>query len=291
MKARSLPMIAIVLLGAAFPAFSRTSSVRSATAAPSPKTSVRFGVCDWTLAKEGDPAALALAGRLGFDGVQVSLDPAGEDLALMKEEARRAYLHAAETTGVAIASFAIGKLNDVPLKNDPRAETWLGQGLEIAAAMHVPLILVPFFGAGDLRADDKGVEAVVAALRRLAPQAEKAGVVLALESYLGAPELLGILDRVGSPAVRIYYDVANSAEVELDIFAEIPLLGARIAEIHAKDNRDLYGRGSIDFVRVRMAMDEIPYKGWLVFEGTKYPLGREESLKYDLKFLRDVFSH
>jgi sugar phosphate isomerase/epimerase len=284
-------MIAIVLLGAAFPALSRTSSVRSAAAAPSPKTSVRFGVCDWTLAKGGDPAALALAGRLGFDGVQVSLDPAGEDLALMKEEARRAYLHAAETTGVAIASLAIGKLNDVPLKSDPRAEKWLGQGLEIAADMHVPLILVPFFGAGDLRADAKGIEAVVAALRRLAPQAEKAGVVLALESYLGAGELLGILDRVGSPAVRIYYDVANSAEVELDIFAEIPLLGARIAEIHAKDNRDLYGRGSIDFVRVRMAMDEIPYKGWLVFEGTKYPLGREESLKYDLGFLRDVFSH
>ena len=99
------------------------------------------------------------------------------------------------------------------------------------------------------------------------------------------------MERVGSPAVKVYYDVANSTEVGLDIFKEIPALGGKIVEIHAKDNKDLYGKGNIDFVRVRMVMDEIPYKGWLIFEGTKYPIGREESLKYDLKFLRDVFSH
>jgi L-ribulose-5-phosphate 3-epimerase len=276
MKARQLIVALVILVAAGF-------------ALPGQKTVVRFGVCDWTLAKGGDPAALALAGKLGFDGVQVSLDPAGEDLALTKDEARRAYLQAAETTGVAIASFAVGKLNDVPLKNDPRAEKWLGQGIDIAAAMNVPLILVPFFGAGDLRADAPGLDAVVAALKRLAPRAEKAGVVLALESYLSAQELLRILVRIGSPAVRVYYDVANSTEVELNIFEEIPLLGPRIAEIHAKDNRDLYGRGNIDFVRVRLVMDEIPYQGWLVFEGTKYPLGREESLEYDLNYLKAVY--
>ncbi len=289
MNKRLFRLIPALLFAAAALAAALPSTPGRAMDGPIQKASIRFGVCDWTLGKGGNPAALALAGKLGFDGVQVSLDPAGEDLALTKDEARRAFLQAAETTGTAIASFAIGTLNDVPLKSDPRAEKWLGQAVDIGAAMDVRLVLVPFFGAGDLRGDGPGVDAVVAALKRLAPKAEKAGVVLALESYLGARELLGILDRVGSPAVRLYYDVANSAEVGLDIFAEIPALASRIVEIHAKDNKDLYGKGSIDFVRVRAAMEKFPYQGWLVVEGTKYPLGREESLAYDLKYLRDVF--
>ncbi len=194
----------------------------------------------------------------------------------MKEEARRAFMSAAESTGVAIASFAIGKLNDIPLKSDPRAEKWLEQALTIGPAMNVRIVLVPFFGKGDLRGDAAGVDAVVAALKRLAPKAEKAGMILALESYLSADDNLKIMDRVGSPAVKVYYDVANSTEVGLDIFKEIPALGGKIVEIHAKDNKDLYGKGNIDFVRVRAAMEAIGYAGWFVFEGTKYPLGRRD---------------
>jgi sugar phosphate isomerase/epimerase len=276
---------AIIGLAAALGFGLPAASARSAAAG----ASVKFGVCDWTLGKSGDPAALALAGKLGFEGVQVSLDPAGDDLALMKEEARRAFLAAAETTGVAIASFAIGKLNDIPLKSDPRAEKWLGQAIDIGAAMNVRRVLVPFFGNGDLRNDVKGVDAVVAALRRLAPKAEKAGIVFALESYLSADENLKIIERVGSSAVRVYYDVANSAEVGLDIFKEIPALGEKIVEFHAKDNKDLYGKGAIDFPLVRKAMDEIAYAGWFVFEGTQYPLGLEASLRYDLDFLKSVY--
>lgn len=251
---------------------------------------VKFGVCDWTLGKSGNPEAFALAAKLGFDGVQVSLLPEGDSLAFTREDRRAAFLVAAGKHGPAIASFALGVLNDVPLKNDPRAERWLEQAIGICPAVKVQVILVPFFGKGDLRNDPAGVDAVVAALRRLAPKAEKAGVILALESYLSADDHLKILGRVGSPSLRVYYDVANSQDVGLDIYKEIPLLGGRIAEIHAKDTKDLYGKGSMDFPRVRKAMDEIGYTGWFVVEGTKLPLGLEASLRYDLDYLKTVFT-
>lgn len=251
--------------------------------------SIKFGVCDWTLGKSGDPEALAIAERLGLDGVQVSLVPDGDSLTLAREDLRKAYLEASRTHKVAIASFAIGALNDVPLKSDSRAERWLEQGIDVASGMGVTVILVPFFGKGDLRNDSAGVDAVVAALKRLAPKAEKTGVLLALESYLSAEDLLKILGRVGSPAVRIYYDVANSQDVNLDIFKEIPLLGADIVEFHAKDTKDLYGKGSMDFPRVRKAMEDIGYSGWFVLEGTRTPLGLEASLRYDLAYLKSVF--
>ncbi|MEK7996101.1 MAG: sugar phosphate isomerase/epimerase, partial [Planctomycetota bacterium] len=57
----------------------------------------------------------------------------------------------------------------------------------------------------------------------------------------------------------------------------------------AKDNDDLYGKGSIDFKRVREAMDDIGYRGWLVMEGTKMPLGVEESCRYEAQYLRTIF--
>jgi L-ribulose-5-phosphate 3-epimerase len=249
-----------------------------------------LGVCDWTIGKAGDPAALGLAGRLGLDGVQVSLVPKGGSLALADPGFRRAYLLAARKARIPIASLAIGELNDVPLKSDPRAEKWLDKGIEVAAAMGVKIILVPFFGKGELREDPAGMDAVVAALTRLAPKAESMGVVLALESYLSAAELLKILERVGSPAVKVYYDVGNSQDMGYPILDEIRQLRSRIVEVHAKDTRDLYGKGSMDFRAVCRALKGIGYEGWMIIEGTKLPLGVEDSIRYDAAHLRQVFA-
>jgi L-ribulose-5-phosphate 3-epimerase len=279
-KARIALMIAALLL----------SGGRASTATPAGRPDVRLGVCDWTIGKSGDPAALALAGKLGLEGVQVSLNVKDGRLALSDPALRRAYLGAAERTGVAIASFAVGELNNVPLKSDPRAEAWLEEGIGIAKAMNVGLILVPFFGKGELRNDGPGQEAVVRALKRLAPRAEAAGIVLALESYLNAADNLKILEKVGSSAVRVYYDVGNSPAVGDPVPDEIRRLGGRIVEVHAKDTKDLYGRGSMDFVSVRRALEGIGYRGWLVLEGTETPLGVEASVRYDADYLRSVFA-
>jgi L-ribulose-5-phosphate 3-epimerase len=248
-----------------------------------------LGVCDWTIGKTGDPAAFEVAARLGLDGVQVSLVPKGESLALADPALRRTFIEAAARARIPIASFAIGDLNNVPLKSDPRAEQWLAKGIDVAAAMRVKVILVPFFGQGELRDDPAGVDAVVAVLRRLAPRAEAKGVILALESYLSAADDLKILERVGSPAVRVYYDVGNSQDAGYPILDEIRELGDRIVEVHAKDTKDLYGRGSMDFAAVRQALEAVGYKGWFVIEGTKTPLGVEESVRHDADYLRAVF--
>ena len=290
-KLRSPAVVAIISLAVltALKAGAGPASPGPGKARAADKAAVKLGVCDWTIGKSGDPVALELAGKLGLEGVQVSLNPKNDSLALDQPELRRAYLQAAERTGIAIASFAIGELNNVPLKSDPRAERWLREGIGVAKAMNVRIILVPFFGKGELRNDPPGIEAVVGALRRLAPLAEQGDVVLALESYLSAADNLTILERVGSPAVKVYYDVGNSQAAGYDILREIRLLGDRIVEIHAKDTKNLYGKGSMDFRAVRGAMEDIGYKGWLVIEGTEMPLGVEKSVRYDADYLKTVF--
>jgi sugar phosphate isomerase/epimerase len=89
--------------------------------------------------------------------------------------------------------------------------------------------------------------------------------------------------------VAVYYDVGNSQEAGFDIGREIRLLGSRIAQFHAKDYKDLFGQGSMDFKAVRTAMKETGYSGWLVLEEVKLPLGLEKSLLQDLKYLKRLF--
>jgi sugar phosphate isomerase/epimerase len=142
-----------------------------------------------------------------------------------------------------------------------------------------------------LQGDKAGVDEVVRRLKAIAPKAEKAGVVLGIESWLSAEEHLDILERVGSKAVQVYYDVCNSTDRGYDIYKEIRLLGKRICEFHAKENGTLLGQGKVDFKKVRKALDDIDYRGWLQIEGA-VPPGKQmlESYQTNCKFMRGIFN-
>jgi len=265
------------------------SSCTSMKGSPGRPRGFKLGVCDWTIGKATNPESLEMAKRIGLDGVQVDFGRGQQDLPLFNTDLQRRFLEASKQHGVEIASLAMGVLNNVPYKSDPRAEQWVTKAIEVSQAMGNKVILIAFFGKGDLVNDDKGIETVVARLRTAAPKAEKAGVILGIESQLSAEQHLDIIRRVGSTSVRVYYDVANSQGMRYDINQEIRTLGSQICEFHAKDNTDLYGKGSIDFGKVRESMDAIGYRGWLVMEGTKMPLGVEESCRYDAQYLRGIF--
>lgn len=252
-------------------------------------TGFKLAVCDWTIGKTANPDSFEIAKRIGLDGVQVDFGRGESSLPLFDVELQDNILEAASRHKMEIASLAMGVLNNVPYKSDPRAERWVRQGIDIAEVMGVKVILLAFFGEGDLKNDEQGINMVVRRLRQIAPQAEMAGVTLGIESWLSAEQHIDIIERVGSPAVKVYYDVANSHKAGYDIYKEIRQLGPLICEFHAKDYDNLYGKGSIDFKEVRLAMDDIGYRGWLVMEGTKMPLGLEESCRYDAEYLRSIF--
>ncbi len=249
----------------------------------------KLAVCDWTIGKKTDPGSFEVAKRIGLDGVQVDFGGGDGPPQLFDEELQQKMLKEARKRKMEIASLAMGVLNNIPYKSDLRAERWVRQAIGVAEQMNVNVILLAFFGAGDLKNDEQGMNMTVQRLRRVAPEAEMANVTLGIESWLSAEQHIDIIERVGSPAVKVYYDVANSHKAGYDIYKEIRQLGPHICEFHAKDYDDLYGKGSIDFEEVRRAMDDIGYRGWLVMEGTKMPLGVEESCRYDAEYLRGIF--
>ena len=249
----------------------------------------KLGICDWTVGKTANPGSFEIARKIGLDGVQVDFGSGENELPLFDEQLQQDILDAAKAQKMEIASLAMGVLNNVPFKSDPRAERWVRQGIEVAEAMRAKIILLAFFGNGDLKGDEQGINNVVQRLRQMAPDAEVAGVTLGIESWLSAEQHIDIIERVGSQSVKVYYDVANSHKAGYDIYQEIRKLGPLICQFHAKDYDDLYGKGSIDFKEVRAAIDDAGYRGWLVIEGTKTPLGLEESYRYDTEYLRGIF--
>jgi L-ribulose-5-phosphate 3-epimerase len=252
----------------------------------------KIGACDWSIGKMANTEALNVVKEIGLDGVQISLGTAANDMHLRQASVQGQYRQLSKKTGVLVASLAIGELNNVPYKSDERTIAWVSDSIDACKAMDCRVVLLAFFGNGDLKGDKEGTDEVVRRLKEVAPKAEKAGVILGIESWLSAEEHVDIIDRVGSPAVQVYYDVANSEKMGYDIYREIRWLGGKklICEFHLKENGFLLGQGRVDFKMVRAAMDEIGYSGWMQIEGS-VPPGAEllPSYKENCRFARETF--
>ncbi len=251
----------------------------------------KIGACDWSVGQRQKPEAFAVAKEIGLDGLEISFSDPGLDYDLRDEKVREQYLGLAKKEGIEIASLAMGVLNSVPYAEDPRTEKWVADVVDVMPKLGVKICLLAFFGKGNINGERAKQDEVIRRLKKVAPQAEKAGVVLGVESRLNAEDHIRIVEEVASPAVQVYYDVANMTQQGYDIYKEIRQLGKeRICQIHMKENGFLLGEGKVDFPRVKEAIDEIGYAGWLIIEGaTVRGKSLVECYQHNRKYLRSVF--
>ena len=244
----------------------------------------RIGAMDGTIG-QGGPEALAVAKEIGLEGVQIDAGGAADKLSVCQPEVQQRYKDAMEKTGMAVASICMGLLNGNPLISDSRAPGWVSATIEVAANLKAKAILVAFFGRGTLKTQEEKDKAAEI-LKPLAPKAEKAGVILGIENTLSAEDNIRIVDKIKSPAVQVYYDVANSTFNGYDVPKEIRLLGKRICELHFKDST-LLGQGKVNYPPIREAVRDIGYEGWIILEGAN-PLGPKISGAYNAGFVRGL---
>ncbi len=291
MRFAPAPLTRRALLGhaAGTAAFALGSSVFAPLLAAPQSRGFKIGGCDWSLRKRGEPAALDVAKQIGLDGVQIDFGTVGDNMRLRTPEHQRAYREAMRRTGLVVSSMAICEMNDVPLKSDPRAAAWLDESIDVCHAMGLPLVMTASFGRGDLDMSHTAeIDHLVKVLRDAAPKAEKLAVIIGLENYLSAGDNRKIIDRVGSPNVKVYYDVGNSTDKGRDVAQEIRALGKLICEFHAKDGPHMLGKGRIDFRKVRRAMDDVEFSGWLQLEAAQ-PHGLVPDYTADARYLRGIF--
>ena len=94
------------------------------------------------------------------------------------------------------------------------------------------------------------------------------------------------MDRAGSKALKVYYDVGNSTNNGFDILKEIPWLGAfRICQFHLKDKGYL-GEGAIQFPEVMNRIMNLGFTGFANLETNSPSKVVDADMKRNLDFIR-----
>lgn len=256
------------------------------------KLEVRIGSMAGSLPQGTPDEIFAAAKRVGLEGVEFNIgrDPVDGNLPLFRPETQKTYMDAAQKHGLAIAGVVLDVFHRHYLKNDPVAATFIDPGIQTARAMKAGVLLLPFFGKAALtNREEMGYVADI--VRQHARTAESAGVTLGLEDTISAEDNAWMLDRIASPAVKIYYDIGNSTNNGFDTPKEIRWLGGkRICQIHIKDRGYLGESGKIDVVENLRAIRDAGYKGWLNFETSSPSKDREADLKRNFEYLKKAMA-
>jgi L-ribulose-5-phosphate 3-epimerase len=251
---------------------------------------LKVGIMDVILGYPSSPEAFTVAKRVGFDAIQVSLGkPTGTDRLLLSDrDLQTRILQSSSVSKVAIASTYLEVMHRDCLKSAPVARTWVREAVRITKALNAGIVELAFFFKCGL--DSQGdIDSTIVALRELAPVAEQSGVILGIENTLPAEDNIRILERIGSPAVKVWYDIGNSTNMgHFDVPHEIRLLGKdRICQIHIKD-RVYLGRGAVDVKGCLQAIADIGYTGFCVFENAVPTGDRVADAATNLKLFREI---
>jgi sugar phosphate isomerase/epimerase len=166
---------------------------------------------------------------------------------------------------------------------DPdQAGAELGAFLDIAAEWGAPLVRV--FGgqppAGEPR--DAVQDAMARQLAGAAPEAERRGVAIAVEThdaFSSAREVAALLSRVESRAVGAVWDLVHTCRMGETPEQVVRILGERLLHVHVKDGRGrpgdaawelvLLGEGDVPVADALRALHAHGYRGWLAVEWEK----------------------
>jgi L-ribulose-5-phosphate 3-epimerase len=228
----------------------------------------------------------------GFAALEPTLNAAGELTPTTDEATCRRIGDEIRDAGLQVASLATGLFWQTHYTLPNAADREAALELTLACLDRArwlgtdTLLVVP----GMVRHNDRPQQLVCGyadalmqshrALQQLIPEAERRGVVLALEnvwnSFLLSPvELADFVDRLNSPWVGVYLDIGNLLRCGVPE-DWIRILGRRIARVHAKDYQVAVGTrlgfvppgdGDADWPAIMAALREVGYDGPLTLEG------------------------
>jgi hydroxypyruvate isomerase len=165
------------------------------------------------------------------------------------------------------------------IKNHDRIEHEILNNLEMAQKWHIP-VLICFSGNRDGLDDEAGAEATAMGLSRVAAAAEEAGVVLVLEllnSRVDHPHYqcdrtdwgIDVVNRVGSPSVKLLYDVYHMQIMEGDLIRTIERHHQSFGHYHIAGNpgrNEPDGSQEIHYPAVLRAIANTDYRGFVGME-------------------------
>ncbi|MBE5868403.1 MAG: sugar phosphate isomerase/epimerase [Lachnospiraceae bacterium] len=254
---------------------------------------MKKGITIWSFPPQSLEETFKLAKKAGYQGVELSLEDAGEIIMDSTKEDMEKIREQAEKYGIELYSVATSLHWDNLLTSAneeirEKAKAIVRKQLDIASWLGCDTVLVvpgavgvDFIPNCELIDYDVAYERALEGIKELAVYAEEKKVSIGLENVgnkllLSPLEFRDFIDKVGSDYVGAYFDVGNILRTGYpDMW--IRILGKRIKKIHVKDFKkasnsfvDLM-EGNVDFPAVMKALAEIGYNDWITAEmGPRY---------------------
>lgn len=293
------PLI-LLLISASLVGVSGFSSQPTAEPAPQP-AEIRYpvAVCDWMILKRQKIGAFQLAHELGADGVEVDMGGLGNrttfDSKLGDPAVRAEFLAEAQKYDLRVSSVAMSGFYAQSFAERDGVDRMVQDAIDTAVALGTRVLFLPLGVQGDLVKRPELRPVIVSRLRAAGKRAETAGVIIGIETALDAKSEAALLDEIGSPAVKSYFNFANAFQHGRDIHTELRALGReRIVQIHASntDGQWLSKDPLVNLPAIKRTLDAMGWRGWLVIERSR-DSARATDVRYNftanVSFLKQVF--
>jgi len=158
---------------------------------------------------------------------------------------------------------------------------YISELIDIAQTLGSKVVCGPMYsvtgraGAHSTEERDAQLVQIAAELKPLCAKADAAGVILALEPLNRfetdcintLEQAVGLIERVGSPALKIHIDTFHMHIEEADSAAAIRQYASHIGHVHASaSHRGLLGKDQVNWTAVLGALYECGYAGDIVIE-------------------------
>lgn len=244
--------------------------------ARSKKLSYKIAVVDLMILKRQKLGALQLTKDIGADGVEVDMGGLGNretfDSQLAKPEIRQQFLDKARELNLEICSLAMTGFYAQSFATRPTYQRMVQDCIDTMKAMHVKVAFLPLGTQGDLVKNPELRPAIVERLKVVGKMAQKAGVVVGIETALDATGEVELLREINSKHIQIYFNFSNPLKQGRDLHQELKILGRkRICQIHCTDEDGVWLENNtrLDMKRVKQTLAEMNWEGWLVIERSR----------------------
>lgn len=271
----------------------------TASAQPAPDHRYKIGVCDWMILKRQKLGAFKWTDQIGADGVEVDMGSLGDretfDSQLADPAIRQQFLDEAHEYKLEICSIAMSGFYAQSFAERPTVPRMVQDCIDTTKNMNVKVAFLPLGVRSDLVKYPELRPAVVERLKAAGAKAEEAGVLIGIETALDAAGDLKLIEDVGSPCIRIYFNFANALQNGRDLCRELRTLGKeRICQIHCTDEDGvlLQDNKRLDMHKVKETLDEMGWRGWLVIERSRSAKNSRDILfnfGSNTKYLKSLF--
>jgi len=262
----------------------------------------KVGVCDWMILKRQKLGEFDLARQIGSDGVEMDMGGLGQremfDNKMRDPKEAAHFKHVADSLGIEVGAIAMSGFYAQDLT---KRDNYMALAEDCFDTMDkmggAKVAFLPLGGCGNDWSTDKVKRAaVVKRLHDLGEAAKARGKRVGIDTPLDAKGNLKLLREIKSDGIAIFYKWQTIVESGWDVVKDIKKLGARnICAIHASNTDRVWLRNdsTIDVPKIKKALDEMGWGGWLFVERSRdVKMVRNVKMNYSANvfYLKEIFN-